>query len=241
MCSERHSECNAGVGSPLPHRVLDVGSSHEQKVTLYQSQAEVERYICLSHCWGTLPLLQTLSTNISSHQRGIAWDSLPRTYQETIIFVRKVQIRYVWIDSLCIIQDDEEDWRRQGAEMATIYQGAFLTVSATRSPEDGNGLFSVTPGVRDKCRKLSCLNGDGPHQSIWVRPYFDHFEPRTVITAFGHSSQMTIFQRGWVLQERLLSSRILHFGPEGSVTKTRPVNVRASSRKSLRGQESLHS
>jgi hypothetical protein len=105
-CGERHSACNASVGLPIPQPVLDLGASHEQKVRLYQSQAEVERYACLSHCWGTIPLLQTLSTNLSSHQYGIAWDSLPRTYQETIIFVRRLQIRYLWIDSLCIVQDD---------------------------------------------------------------------------------------------------------------------------------------
>jgi hypothetical protein len=99
--------------------------------------------------------------------------------------------------------------------MASIYQGAFLTISATKSPENDNGLFSVTPRERIKCHRLSCLDRDGPPQAIWAQPHLVHLELRMVTNAFfGQNSQMALFKRGWVLQERLLSSRILHFGPE---------------------------
>jgi hypothetical protein len=216
-CTERHSACNSSVGSPLPKRVLDLGTSPKQRVRLYHSEAEVERYACLSHCWGSIPLLQTISMNLSAHQAGIEWDLLPRTYQETISFARKLQIRYLWIDSLCIIQDDEDDWRMEAAKMAAIYRGAFLTISATRSPGNDIGLISVPPRERIECHRLSCLDGDGPPQGIWVRPHLEHVVEKASANMFSFGRQisyMVVFERGWVLQERLLSSRILHFGPD---------------------------
>jgi hypothetical protein len=196
--------------SRLPKRVLDLGDSNNPYVRLYESQGEVERYICLSHYWGAHSLLRTLSTNVLSHQDSIPWDALSLTYQETIIFARKLRIRYLWIDSLCIIQDDEADWREEAAKMATIYQGSYLTVCAAMSATKYPGLFS-NAGPEFKSHRLTYSDGNGRPQGVYARIKPSHAYFPGVIAS---NEKLAIYSRGWILQERLLSRRVLHFTPQ---------------------------
>ena len=214
LCDGSHGSCIINSSSPLPKRVLDLCDSQEQCVKLYESRGEVERYVCLSHCWGSRVLLRTLSANLESHRRGIPWDSLPLTYQDAIIFVRRLKIRYLWIDSLCIIQDDENDWRQEAARMASIYQGSYLTISATKSTDSNGGLFSEAP-PKFKSYKLTHLDSNGQTQGIYARLHLTHQDPPIMSGAFlGKSPPLPFFKRGWILQERILSPRVLHFAPE---------------------------
>lgn len=181
---------------------------------LYFSKGDIDQYICLSHCWGTRPLLCTLSSNIDSYRSQIPWNDLPLTYQETIIFVRKLSIRYLWIDSLCIIQDDEDDWRQESAKMASIYQGSYLTISATKSADANGGIFS-SAAPKFKPYKIP-YNDDvsQPQEEVYARLRLLHVEIRRFSYSTSSTSQLPLFTRGWVLQERLLSPRVLHFAPE---------------------------
>jgi hypothetical protein len=193
--------------------VLDLGDSNKPYVMLYQSQGEVERYVCLSHCWGPRLLLRTLSTNIESHQERIPWDALPLTYQETIVFVRKLQIRYLWIDSLCIIQDDEDDWREEAAKMASIYRGSYLTISAPMSAIEGRGLYSDA-APEYKPHRLTYPDSNGRPQAVYARLQLSHAYFRGFMDIHSNYQKLPIFERAWVFQERLLSPRVLHFAPE---------------------------
>jgi hypothetical protein len=84
------------------------------------------KYAALSHCWGLYPLLTTTTSNISSHssrppgRSGIPLSSLPRTFRDAILIKRALGLRYLWIDSLCIIQDSDVDWEREWALMGEI-------------------------------------------------------------------------------------------------------------------------
>ena len=131
-CTENHHLCSEYAQSPLPKRVLDLGGPRDSEVRLLTSEGEIiRRCVCLSHCWGTMTRLRTFTTNLDSHASCIPWDSLPPTYRDAVRFVRRLDIRYLWIDSLCIIQDDGEDWRREASKMASIFEGAYHTVAAT--------------------------------------------------------------------------------------------------------------
>ncbi|KAL2020094.1 hypothetical protein VTK56DRAFT_8898 [Thermocarpiscus australiensis] len=98
-----HKSCEAYSDSLLPRRVLDVFAEGESGVRLYESNGEKAPYVCLSHCWGFKPFLRTLSGNLDVHNDEIIWSRLPQTFQDAIKFTRKLGIRYLWIDSLCII------------------------------------------------------------------------------------------------------------------------------------------
>lgn len=67
---------------------------------------EPVKYIALSHCWGTEQNFTTTKATRDARMKEIAWNELPKTYRDAIKVARKLHIRYVWIDSLCIIQDD---------------------------------------------------------------------------------------------------------------------------------------
>jgi hypothetical protein len=209
-CNDSHPACKATFHSPLPKRVLDLGDSNNPYVRLYESQGEVERYICLSHCWGAHLLIRTLSTNLLSYQDEIPWDALSLTYQETIVFVRKLRIRYLWIDSLCIIQDNEVDWRDEAANMASIYQNSYLTICAAMSANTGGGLFS-NAGPEFKPHRLTYPDGDGRSQEVYARIQLSHAHFPGI---YGSTPKLPIYNRGWILQERLLSPRVLHFAPQ---------------------------
>lgn len=70
------------------------------------------------------------------------WSLMPKTFQHAIIVARELAIRYVWIDSLCIIQDDLKDWETESSKVKTVYAGAYLTVAALAAANDHVGLFA---------------------------------------------------------------------------------------------------
>jgi hypothetical protein len=202
-CLEKHSQlcCGSQKLPPLPKRVLDLDCSPDE-IRLLEDSDETSPYICLSHCWGdaTHHPLQTTSENISSHREGIPFAGLPKTFQEAATFVRRLGYRYLWIDSLCIIQNDDEDWRVQASGMADVYQGCLLTIAAAAAANSAQGLFShLSPGPRGVL--LSDLTEQEDDSNVWIRQKLEH-------------EREPLSTRGWVLQERALSPRTLYFGKD---------------------------
>ncbi|KAH6622619.1 heterokaryon incompatibility protein-domain-containing protein [Chaetomium tenue] len=237
-CRQNHEACNSFPPAPLPSRVLDVRADGESGVRLYVSQGETSPYVALSHCWGQRPFLRTLTGSLDEHKAEIAWSLLPRNFQDAIEFTRKLGIRYLWIDSLCIIQDDIEDWRHEAAQMGSVYRNASLVISAAKSEGAYGGLYAempekhrtytvtFTPGQDDDDKSASDCNSNDendntnnppktkpPPETIHFRVSLSH-PHRLLSHHHAPTSSLPIFTRGWILQERFLSPRILHFGPE---------------------------
>lgn len=106
-CRESHLACQQQQLSRLPTRVIDVGSDHQQDCPrLLECDGKADRYIALSHCWGSGRHFTTETTNLNERMKGMKWESLPKTFQDAISVTRKLGIRYLWIDSVCILQDD---------------------------------------------------------------------------------------------------------------------------------------
>ncbi|KAF2968414.1 hypothetical protein GQX73_g5177 [Xylaria multiplex] len=205
-CTQTHALCNNPQPTPLPNRVVDVGDSDCDYIKLYETQNEPAKYICLSHCWGPMQLIKTTAATLQQHKEGIAWADLSTTFQHAITFTRKLGIQYIWIDSLCIIQDSEDDWRAECSRMATIYENAHITLAATKSGSGAEGCFSI---ASPECRAhgLRCDDDEGVPHSIYVRRNLhDDYN----IGPGNHP----LLRRGWVFQERLLSHRVLHFGAQ---------------------------
>jgi hypothetical protein len=107
-CENGHRACRSQPSAPLPHRVIDVGSDLlNEDPRLLECDGERGRYITLSHCWGNTQHFTTETNTLANRCRGMSWGSIPKTFQDAISLTRKLRIRFLWIDSLCIIQDDK--------------------------------------------------------------------------------------------------------------------------------------
>lgn len=129
----------------LPRRLIDLNVDGTEGCRLIASAGLDSKckatYAALSHCWGSFQPLSTRGKNIKDHLADSRWNWLPRTFQDAIIVCRSLSIRYLWIDSLCIHQDDDDDWRQESARMGSIYLGAYITIAATGAPNATAGLF----------------------------------------------------------------------------------------------------
>lgn len=139
----------------LPKRLLDVRGSPEDPVRLVETQGDEYPYACLSHRWGSPEQKQLISTTrtIRDHMTEIKWNDLPATFQDAVTICRHMAVSYCWIDSLCILQnenglmDDEVeatrlDFAQQNSEMARIYYSSHFTISADISTHMNSGIFS---------------------------------------------------------------------------------------------------
>jgi hypothetical protein len=213
VCKEEHSRCSTrqrGHGS-LPSRVVDAGRSIDTIRLVAPATGAVGQYACLSHCWGTSQPLKTFKANIDSFKENIPWEMLPQTFQDAVEFVRNLKIPYIWIDSLCIVQDDSEDWAREAASMAAIYQNSTITLAGTKSSSSELGLFSYDP-IPTIARQLEIIDGHGESHTLYVRLRRPHWDDR-IGNDYSHaqSTLYPLLTRAWCYQERLLSPRFVHF------------------------------
>ncbi|KAH6699802.1 heterokaryon incompatibility protein-domain-containing protein [Leptodontidium sp. MPI-SDFR-AT-0119] len=196
----------------LPARVIDVLSPalSVDTVCIYEPKDVVAEYIALSHTWGKSPRLRALKTNMQAMLTGIYLGNLPKTFQDAVRITRSLGIRYLWIDCLCIIQDDPQDWEQQGAAMSSVYRHAYLTISASASSDSTSGCFPV----RDRHSYTTPAE-----QSMSHRLPSDISMPQsTMIGTFGSSYDLVASEplstRGWTLQERVLSPRTVHYASD---------------------------
>lgn len=138
-CESNHALCRLPPSAApwLPTRLLDVGdpntSVHPRIVETKSMPAGNVVYAALSHMWGdvyTVPPLQTMEYNYSNLQQSISPDRLPLNFLNALGTCLSLGIQYIWIDSLCIIQDSEEDWRREAETMHMVYKNARVTIVA---------------------------------------------------------------------------------------------------------------
>lgn len=156
-CTENHADCPHPALTALPSRLLDVGSAESQMVRLVETRDREGTYITLSHCWGGHQPLTTTKSTKRDRLDGIEWASLPKTFQDAVTITRRLQVQYIWIDSLCIIQDDGDDWEVEAANMGAIYEASLLTISASTASNPDHGIFSH----RIEANKAGVFDCDG--------------------------------------------------------------------------------
>jgi hypothetical protein len=212
-CESNH-ECLPRTSSPLPKRVIEVGSTAAPIVRLIELDPEryLDRYACLSHCWGkSRPPCLTTKKTLTRNMHGIDWELLPPTFRDAIDFTRQLGLRFLWIDSICIIQDSREDWNQQSAVMADIYGGAHVTLCATASASDDEG-FYAPPLERQRSHEVEVRGPDGriykPNVELFKGSHIPGW--RSVGEA-SETEGFPLMTRAWAFQERVLSPRLIHF------------------------------
>jgi hypothetical protein len=210
-CISTHPQCRPYL--PVPYtelRMLDLSSpsgSDMPWVRLVEGVQLTARFAALSHCWGMGKHLTTTKSSLVEHKKSIPMPSLPKTFRDAVAVCRFLRIDYLWIDSLCIIQDDARDWEEESQKMGSVYQYAHLVISADAAADSSVGCFTR----RDICTSVQSDPDDGPNQAICLsaRRAIQHAQ---YTDAFAdHEYRDPLSYRAWVLQEWLLGRRVLHF------------------------------
>jgi hypothetical protein len=162
-------------------------------------------YLALSYRWGIKKDFALQCKNLSIYKQEIPSTQIPPVIRDAIEVTRSLGFRYLWVDSMCIIQDDPEDWARESATMSKIYGSAVCTIAAANSGSDDTGFFSSRNPYRIRpCRIPNPFNTNSKY-SFYVRSqYLNKIHMREI-------RDSDWFNRGWVFQERILSSRLLLF------------------------------
>lgn len=244
-----------------PKRLIDVENAAFPR--LFETQSERPQNSCyatLSHCWGSNPDFITLLTkNLAEFCAGIAIEVLPKSFRDAIMICGYLGIRYLWIDSLCILQDSHSDWLLHAVEMSSVYQNCYLNLSFDFAANPGQGAFTCrNTDVLQDCCAFSAIPGnpylassartdssssdndstgnlsDGTSDAPYEGARSDKSGPGQTGSLEEDSAKDTsdimrcfifapeldytsttwdlpLSRRGWVVQERLLSPRVLHF------------------------------
>ena len=204
QCDEGHKCFPDNIGF-LPTRLINVGPLHSPTVRLVCGTAELSgrstKYIALSHMWGTAhhKSLKTLRANVDGRKEWtIPVDALPRTFRDAVEITRSLGHQYLWIDSLCIIQDDEDDWRHESQRMEEVFSSAYCVIAATCATGTDDGFLKPRPE-----RQTVAMNDIQSGLPYYVCAAINDFS--------GDVDGSEINSRGWVLQERALARRTIHF------------------------------
>lgn len=224
-CCADHRGCGKKYG-PLPTRVLQLNEDEKFIILLEPKFRRENSYAALSHCWGTAKPIKTTKENIARHKSGIPLTSLPKTFRDAVEICRRLRIDYLWIDSLCIVQDSEEDWEEEAGQMASIYACAELTIAAHSAVDSAGGCFVLRAEAGPHVStRVEYNTTDSKTGAIYIRgeppgaPNGDHLS--TNLPQLREAGPSRLSTRGWVFQERLLSRRTLHYTPHELVFECR--------------------
>lgn len=210
-CVQNHELCKRpeSLRAQPPTRLIEITSpiTGELSIRLIETKEDEKyAYVALSHSWASSKPLKTDKHNYLEHKDDIPWDDLSTVYQDTITLANALSIKYVWIDSLCIIQQDAEEWGREAHYMGRVYSNAFLVFVAL----GGELALEKDPIESFTIHGTETETGKDVHKStIHVRRKIEH---DNLVNSANDDTTGEWFSRGWCFQERLFASRLLHFG-----------------------------
>jgi hypothetical protein len=200
---ETHALCPMNVDSLLPTRVIDIGNSFRDPTLYTPRPGTCGKYVALSYCWGMNQEVKLTKERLLKVPVTFPLRTLPRTLREALIIASQLGFRYIWIDSLCIVQDslDGHDWEQESANMDKIYGNASLTIAAAAACSTTEGFFSYPRNQRKSSCSIPYRLSSGQAGTVFVNAY--------PLTDYVPES---IDQRAWTFQEDLISPRVLRYG-----------------------------
>jgi hypothetical protein len=240
QCAAKHHNCRrllTGIdlhddteSVDLPTRLVQI--EDETTARIVPTEGQSGRYVALSYVWGSKPVAKLTKQNFPNFQEEISTPELPRTLADAIKVTKRLGVSHIWIDSLCIVQDDPEDWEREASRMADIYQNALVTMVPLGDRDSLEDIVESPSEIRipsvlalpentseDLLEELpDGLEADVSEQrgdavEVLGTPFVSAQRREVVQIGLDQEMQHSRWmKRAWTFQERALSRRILFFG-----------------------------
>jgi hypothetical protein len=198
---DSHEGCRRLYNTELPTRLIYVGTNEGDTIRLCEPKEENQvhdfSYIALSHAWGENNYTRFITkdqADLDKFKQGIVFNKLPRTFRDAIVTTRALKKRYLWIDSLCILQNDQEDKKIEIPRMDVVYSSAYCVIAASRAADQRTGFL---------LKRDPRLFIHFPETDIYACEDIDDFR--------CHVLKSGLNSRAWVLQERALARRTVYF------------------------------
>ena len=187
-------------------------TAHLIDTHLIDTSLESLQYAALSYCWGEDATFMTVIDTLKDFEKDIPVDELPQTIKDAFCLTKELGLNYLWVDTICIVQKEKEEWEKESQKMGHIYSNAKIVLAATRSGGVHDGIFtkrSETSLWKDEEREGSMRARRNLNHEIIIscRTKPDYWWDKYIKTTFP------LLSRGWGFQERMLATRILHFTP----------------------------
>ncbi|KAK8063653.1 hypothetical protein PG996_008305 [Apiospora saccharicola] len=210
-CDTKHANCRGHESVAMPTRLIDIGTERDRSLRLIETAETPPRdnkYIALSHPWGDKvkhPPFCTWRTDtqkdghdIQSFKRSIPFNEMPATFQHAVTVAQSLGVRYLWIDSICIIQGSDGDFNEEASRMEDVFSGAYCVLAASRATGMHDGFLGERRG-----RDFVTFARSPTENEFYVCEPIDDFSQDVL--------ESPLNKRGWVLQERALARRSVYF------------------------------
>lgn len=197
----------------LPKRLIRLGENAKTARLVRTPTNSTAPYAALSYCWGGNGTFKTEEHTLEVFERDIQLEKLPQTIKDAFCLTKRIGLDYLWVDAICIVQGNKQEWEQESQKMGHIYSNAKIVISATRSANVNEGMFiprSATPLFKD----IEAIGG-----SMRARRNLNHeiiISCRTKSNKWWEkhiNATFPLLSRGWGFQERMLATRIVHFTP----------------------------
>jgi hypothetical protein len=176
-----------------------------------QDWQSTPQYATLSYCWGNRDFIKTSKSNLEEFFVDIPHHRLPQTFKDAIQVTQALNIDYIWIDSLCIVQDSDVDWLRESSRMSQIYGNSYINIAASSATDPGQGCFLRPQDMRDALSTEVIISGKNHGCE-----FYNSENSYSLAVEKSH-----LLTRAWALQEKLLPTRTLHLGHRGAYWECR--------------------
>ncbi len=162
----------------MPTRLVDVGICEDSKLHLQVTANLFGRYCALSYNWGRSESFKTKKTTYESRLAGFSLDDLPTTIRDAVLLTRLLGFRYLWVDALCIVQDDPAHWAQESAVMDQVYGNATLTIAASSCKDKWESLSPSRKVLEGVHIQSLCSNGIDFGDNVYIGPrWFTRIRP----------------------------------------------------------------
>jgi len=221
QCMETHDVCKEGrEGMWMPSRLLEISNVHGDLHLRLRDRSElrISHYCTLSHRWNSSGMqgLQLTTSSLSSFRNGISVSTLRPTFKDMADLTWRLGARLMWIDCMCIVQDDIQDWRNESAVMGKVYANSWLNVSANARDTSRSGLYAERNVSRHLAHFRTRYDGSR-EETTWTVTTEDEW--------LEEVEYAPVNKRAWVLQERILSPRIVHMSPNQVLWECRQLQA----------------